>query len=230
MRDRVIVGSVAELHALPMPTHDDPTAGGEPELWRMRPTAAAVAMGSAQKFDDFDHDVLAASKLELAGRRSGGGAVFIEPGQTVWIDLVAPRTSPWWSNELTENFMMVGRAWRRALASLGVETTLCAVGPEKSLATRAACWAGTGWGELLIGGSKVVGLSQRRTRWGVRVQAMATLDASSARIAEVLLPPARREVQGSITTTHAAVLADAGVTAPLLEAAVLEAFSVPLSA
>lgn len=226
MNDRVCAGSVAELHALPMPTHDQPTAGNQPELWLMRPTGAAVAMGSAQKPEDFDSDVVAARALALAPRRSGGGAVFIEPEQTVWIDLVAPRTSQWWSDELAENFMIVGRVWQQALASLGVQTTICAEAPQKSDASRAACWAGIGWGELTIEDSKVVGLSQRRTRWGVRVQAMAVLDASSAQVADVLPQRVRAAARAAIGTRHAAVLADNGVTRPRLEAAVLSAFSV----
>jgi len=221
MLTRAFSGSVAELHALAMPSAAAPTHNDGPELWHMHPTERAIAMGSSQKPEDFD---VTGARIALAPRRSGGGAVFIEPTQTVWADLVAPRSSPWWSSELSENFLLVGRVWQDALAGLGVETTLCVDAPVKSDASRHACWAGAGWGELLIGESKVVGLSQRRTRWGVRVQAMAVLDSSSARVAAFLPATVRDEVAAAIATDHGPVLAAAGVTAEVLSAAVADAF------
>lgn len=186
------IGTVDELHALPMPTD------GPAELWVMRPTGAAVAMGSSQRPEQFDLDRLRHDGVELAARRSGGGAVFIDPGATVWIDVLAPRASRWYSAELAENFMLVGRVWQRALSTLGVETDLCAASGGRTAASTLACWAGLGWGELTVGDVKVVGLSQRRTRWGSRVQAMAVLDESSARVADYLLPADRAVLRNSI--------------------------------
>ena len=124
MRTRVVTGSAAELHALPMPTVDQPTEHDEAELWVMQPSATALVMGSSQKPEQFDADRLAGDGVALAGRRSGGGAVFIEPASTVWIDVLAPRSSPWWSAELAENFILVGRVWQQALVSLGVQTKI----------------------------------------------------------------------------------------------------------
>jgi len=182
MRSRIFQADAGELHALPMPVEGD-----RAELWIMRPSRPALVMGSSQKPEQFHHDLLSADGVELVGRRSGGGAVFIDPAATVWIDLVAPRTSDWWSRELAENFLMVGRVWQRALAVLGVETELCTTAPVRTEAASLACWAGVGWGELTLGAAKVVGLSARRTRWGTRVQAMAVLNGSSARVGDYLL-------------------------------------------
>jgi len=176
-------------------------------------------MGSSQKPEQFDEQKLAADGVQLATRRSGGGAVFIDPDSTVWIDVVAPRSSSLWSNELAENFLIVGGIWQQALASLGVSTDLCADSPERTDAATLACWAGLGWGELSVGRSKVVGLSQRRTRWGVRVQGMAVLDGSSARVSNYLRPPDRATVRETMLATTLALSRAA------LEAAVLEAFS-----
>lgn len=206
-------GTVDELHAIPMPTEGD-TA----ELWMMRPNAPAVAMGSAQRPDRFEGERLRQDGVQLAARRSGGGAVFIEPRSTVWIDLLAPRTTHWYSAELTENFMLVGRRWQNALVSLGIDTELCDRSEGRSPASAVACWAGLGWGELTIDGAKVVGLSQRRTRWGSRVQALAVLDRSSARVADYLGADDRAVLGDSIRGVEVDVRPDA------VEAAVLAAF------
>ncbi len=213
---RQFTGSVAELHAIPMPTQGDAA-----ELWVMRPTAPAVAMGSSQRSDQFDLDRLRTDGVRLASRRSGGGAVFIDPSVTVWIDVVAPKSSPLYSAELTENFLLVGRSWQTALASLGVATELCVESGGRSAESSLACWAGLGWGELTVGDAKIVGLSQRRTRWGSRVQAMAVLDGSSARVADYLI--ASDVVRADLSAALATAALD--VRSSALETAVLDTFA-----
>ena len=206
-------GTVAELHALPMPTDGDSA-----ELWVMRPTGIAVAMGSSQRPELFDQQRLRADQVDLAPRRSGGGAVLIDPQSVVWIDVLAPRSSSLWSAELGENFLIVGRIWQRALAGLGIEAEVCTESPVRTEAATLACWAGSGWGELLIGNVKIVGLSQRRTRWGSRVQAMAVVDGSSARVGDYFLPEHQAAVAAMIPTL------ELGISPAALEAAVVEAF------
>ena len=210
---REFTGTAAELHALPMPTE-----GEIAELWVMRPTACAVVMGSSQRPDCFDEQRLRNDDVALSPRRSGGGAVFIDPASTVWIDVLAPRSSQLWSTELAENFMIVGRLWHQALWSVGIETALCGESPARTDASALACWAGTGWGELLIGSAKIVGLSQRRTRWGSRVQAMAVVDGSSARVVDYLRPQDRATVGSAIPIHNRAMSPGA------IEAAVLHVF------
>jgi len=193
---REFVGSAEELHALPMPTD-----GEQAQLWIMRPTAPVVVMGSSQRPEMFDLAALARDGIELAARRSGGGAVFIDPAVTVWVDVLAPRSSELWSSELTENFLLVGRRWQQALGVLGHATNLCETSSPRTAASSLACWAGIGWGELTVGPAKVLGLSQRRTRWGSRVQAMAVLDASSARVQHYFRDEFRPDLTNAVATT-----------------------------
>lgn len=210
---REFTGTAAELHALPMPT-----AGEIAELWVMRPTAPAVVMGSSQRPDHFDEQRLRDDDVALSPRRSGGGAVFIDPTSTVWIDVLAPRSSQLWSTDLVENFLIIGRLWHQALWSVGIETEVCVESPGRTDASALACWAGIGWGELVIGSAKIVGLSQRRTRWGSRVQAMAVVDGSSVRVVDYLKPEDRVTV-GSTIPTHTS-----GMSTGIVEAAVLRTF------
>ncbi len=169
-------GTAAELHALAMPEGDAP-----PALWVLRSTAPALVMGSAQRETDFDLDALQADGVALAPRRSGGGAVFIEPAGVVWVDVLAPRGSVYWSDDLGETFLRVGERWQAALSELGVASEIVRASPDRSPEARLACWAGLGWGEVTVDGAKIVGLSMRRTRWGARIQGMGVIDASADR-------------------------------------------------
>ena len=114
---------------------------------------------------------LAAQGIEVTGRRSGGGAVLLEPGQSVWIDVLVPvgrralgrrrgRSFPGWA--------------RRGLTALGrprlAGAEVHAGGLVRTAASARVCFAGLGPGEVSIGGDKAVGLSQRRTRAGARFQ------------------------------------------------------------
>ena len=209
---REFTGTAAELHRIAMPTELD-----APEIWVMRPVGLAVAMGSSQRRDQFDTDRMQRDGVQLAERRSGGGAVFIDPVATVWIDVVAPKSSALYSPELAENFLLVGRSWQAALGSLGVHAELGVESGGRTAASSVACWAGLGWGELSVDGAKVVGLSQRRTRWGSRVQAIAVLDGSSARIGDYLTDEGRTVVRGAIPTVRIDIPTDS------LEAAAIAA-------
>lgn len=201
-RVRIRRGSAAALHALDFPSDS------RPAIWRMEPSRPALVMGSGQSGELFDRDALARAGIELAGRRSGGGAVWVDPDATVWIDVLAPRSTPLFSEDLTTTFLLVGRVWQRAFAALGIHLDLARVAPKDPMA-RWVCWAGIGWGELFwpghlpasAGGTgavgKVVGLSQRRTRWGARVQGLAVVDGSARRAGDWFVAaeaPARAEI------------------------------------
>lgn len=177
-------------------------------------------MGSAQRADAFDGQALAAAGIDLAERRSGGGAVFIEPDGCVWIDVLAPHSSPWWNDDLGATFMRVGRCWSDALVGFGVEAELYVEPPVRSDDARLVCWAGLGWGEVVVDGAKVVGLSQRRTRWGARIQGMAVIDGSADRAADWFadVEPARQaELRAAVGSVQL------GVDRAALERAVVDA-------
>jgi len=118
--------------------------------------------------------VRAAGSFEIAPRRSGGGAVLVDPSLTLWVDVFLPRGGPLWSDDLGQTFLEVGARWQDALGGLGCPTEMWSSrpAPETAALGAMACFAGVGWGELTRRGRKVVGLSQRRTRWGARVQCL----------------------------------------------------------
>lgn len=89
------------------------------------------------------------------------------PGETVWVDVAIPRGDPLWDLDVGRAFVWLGRAWARALDSLGLGPADVHEGAMvRSAWSGHMCFAGLGPGEVSVAGRKVVGLSQRRSREG----------------------------------------------------------------
>ncbi len=97
------------------------------------------------------------------------------PGEFVWLDLVIPAADPLWMTDVARAMVWVGELWQRALADLGVTGEVHRNGLVTTEWSRHVCFAGVGTGELMDGGSKLVGISQRRTREYARFQSMCHL-------------------------------------------------------
>ena len=93
-----------------------------------------------------------------------------------WIDVVIPVTSPLWERDVGRAFHWIGQVWADALGDLlgpaGPAIATHRGPPSGREAGRLVCFAGLGPGEVTVGGRKVVGLSQRRWRTGVKFQCL----------------------------------------------------------
>ena len=156
-------GTPGELHDL------DLLGAPGRQVWVLEATSAAVVLGSTQR--------PAAGEVPdgVAVRRSGGGAVWVAPDDTVWIDVVIPRGDPLWVDDVSLSARWLGQAWQAALAGLGVAARVHSGPADRDPVARAACFAGFAAGEVVASGSptKLVGISQRRTRGGARLQTVA---------------------------------------------------------
>lgn len=130
----------------------------------------ALVLGSTQRETDADRLAADAFEVEVCRRRSGGGAVLLVPGQTTWIDVELPKGDSLWDDDVSRASHWLGRAWVVALATLGVRATLHTGGVLETPWSRKVCFGGLGPGEVTVGGQKLVGISQRRTRDGARFQ------------------------------------------------------------
>ena len=130
----------------------------------------ALVLGSTQRETDADAVAVAAFDVELTRRRSGGGAVLLVPGQTLWIDVELSREDPLWDDDVGRSFHWLGGSWLVALASLGVRGVLHTGPVLETVWSRKVCFGGLGPGEVTVDGRKLVGISQRRTRDGARFQ------------------------------------------------------------
>ena len=147
---------------------DDPI----PTLRWYRTTTPAIVLGRGQGALEVRGD-----DLEIIGRFSGGGAVWLSP-DVLSLDVLVPGDHPWVADQLTAVFDRVGAVWLEALRSLGVPhlsvhrdaSTARRRGTAREQLLAAVCYATRGRGEVFWRGRKLVGLSQRRRRHATMVQ------------------------------------------------------------
>ncbi|MGI8758810.1 MAG: lipoyl protein ligase domain-containing protein [Acidimicrobiales bacterium] len=158
------VGTAAHFHARSLP---DPATRSVEVLEVDR---GALVLGSTQAEADADRGALRAAGIDLVRRRSGGGAVLLVPGQSLWVDVVVPRSDPLWDDDVGRAAHWLGRAWAAALATLGVDATVHTEGLVATRWSPLVCFAGLGPGEVTSAGRKLVGIASRRSRAGARFQ------------------------------------------------------------
>ena len=216
-----VSGPAADLHAGSAGLLDPPAGGVVGRRVRvLHASRPAVVLGSAQRDEVVDRGRAARLGLEVARRRSGGGAVLVGPGESVWVDLLVPRGDPLWSEDVGTSMTWVGEVWSEALA--GLVPAALSVWEGAMVRTRwsdLVCFAGVGPGEVLMAspaaigrargsqpgqrgspgrgeekpGPKLVGVSQRRSRSGALFQSTALLRWRPLDLLDVLaLDPAVR--------------------------------------
>lgn len=199
-------GSAADFHGR------DVEPGSGRQVWVQHVDRPALVLGSTQPDDLVDRDAAARAGVEVVRRRSGGGAVLVEPGGTVWVDVVVPPGDPLWDDDVGRAAHWVGEAWAAALARCGVAGAAVHTGGLVTTPwSRQVCFAGMGPGEVTVGGRKVVGVAQRRTRHGARFQVAALLRwEPEALVALLRLPADEREAAVADLADRAAALPVAG--------------------
>lgn len=141
------------------------------QVWVVDTEAPALVLGSTQSESHADRAACAAGGVDVVRRRSGGGAVLVVPGDSVWVDVVIPRHDEYWGDDVGRSANWLGRLWADALADVGLDDAVVHAGalaatPWSSM----VCFANLAPGEVRSGPAKVVGISQRRTRRWARFQ------------------------------------------------------------
>ena len=190
-----------DLHALGVP--------GARLVRLLDVTRPALVLGSTQSDSVVRGD---ATGVDVVHRRSGGGAVLVEPGQVVWIDVAIGRGDALWRDDVGQAFHWLGDAWAAALEQLGLEgAEVHRGGLIRTAQSDLVCFAGLGPGEVTIDGAKVVGMAQRRTRDGALFQCAVPLAWDAPRLAFLL----------GIQDLDAQVLSVVGRTPPELVSALV---------
>jgi lipoate-protein ligase A len=162
-------------------------------------------LGSTQTDADVDGAAVASSGLEVTRRRSGGGAVLVEPDALAWVDVFVPRPDPVWDPDVGRAFWWLGRVWADVLAALGVAGAVVHQGPPVTNAwSSKVCFAGVGPGEVTVSGRKVVGMAQRRTRAGALFQCAALTRWDAGKLLDVLALTERERADGLLSLDGAA--------------------------
>jgi lipoate---protein ligase len=140
-------------------------------VWVFEAVHPALVLGSTQSADLVDAEAARQLDIAVVRRRSGGGAVLVVPGNTVWIDVVVPAGDPLWDDDVGRAAHWLGETWRATLDELGLPGADVHRGPLAcGPLGRLVCFATVGAGEVTLDGRKVVGVSQRRTRHAARFQ------------------------------------------------------------
>ena len=187
----------------------------------------AVVLGSTQSPLVVDADRAAARGVEVVRRRSGGGAVLVEPGAQLWVDVYLPRGDPLFSDDVSLSFLWLGKCWAGAVRAASPETPSPAVLARNPthplLLARSLCFVGAVAGEVVAGGRKVVGLSQRRHRAGAWFHSMALLELDPEALPSLLAWPAQEQAEGAAELgRRAAALAGGRGVARRLERELVE--------
>ena len=164
-----------------------------------------LVLGSRQNVDLVDMGAAQRAGVEVIRRHSGGGAVLLHRGRSLWIDVLLPRTDPLWSDDVGLAFHWLGEVWVDALGDVGVAAEVHRSGLTKTPWGSLVCFGSIGPGEVVMDGRKVVGMSQRRTRAGARFQCLVHDRWDPAELLELLvLTDAERAVAADDLTCRAA--------------------------
>ncbi|CAB4602004.1 unannotated protein [freshwater metagenome] len=154
-------GSASEFHALDLPY--------ERAVWWCRVSEPALILGSTQSETDVNADAAATAGIAITRRRSGGGAVFVHPQESIWIDVTIARDDPFWVDDVATSMTWLGNSFVTALQPW-LHTHVFTGAFDAGLDGRAVCFASSSPGEVFAEDKKLVGISQRRGRDGARFQ------------------------------------------------------------
>jgi len=154
-------GTAADFHAMDLPA--------ERALWWCQVHDPTVILGSTQTVDDVDQNIAVESGLLVSRRRSGGGAVFVHPTDSVWVDITISRNDPLWKDDVVQSMLWLGDLFVEAL-SPWVQAQVYRDSFSIGVDGRVVCFASSSPGEVFVGTNKLVGISQRRSRDGARFQ------------------------------------------------------------
>lgn len=183
----------------------------------MEPVDQALVLGSTQSEDVVDLPACAAAGVQVVRRRSGGGAVLVQPGAQVWVDVVLPAGDVLWCADVGRAAWWVGQAWAAALGAMGTKGVSVWTGPMlRRPWSSLVCFAGLAPGEVsTAGGGKIVGISQRRARTGTLFQCSCLLRWEPAMTLDLLA------LSPDLRARAARELAAAGAIAPPADAAAI---------
>lgn len=178
-------GRAGAFHALEPP--DDPDASA----WWFDTEVDAIVLGSSQDESVVDARECRVQGIDVVRRRSGGGLVFVTTEGTLWLDVVLPAHHPLWDSDLVSSSFWLGELWIESLRALGVDGLVQHRDRlEHNALSDLLCFAGRGPGEVFTNdGSKVVGISQRRTRAWARFQSAVSLRWEPERFVGLLSRP-----------------------------------------
>lgn len=135
--------------------------GDDPVLRLYRWSPWCVSHGHHQSPDDFDRDALAARGWDLAARPTGGRAIL--HAQELTYSVAGDAEGDLFGSTLHGAYMRINEALTAFLRGLGLEPDI-SEGESLAEARGVVCFQTAGRHEITVGGRKIIGSAQRRTR------------------------------------------------------------------
>lgn len=181
--------------------HARPFAPERRRVTVIAPLDRSIVLASTQSLATLDLAAVAADELAVVRRRSGGGAVLVEPGAMVWIDVEIPRSDPLWVDDVGRSSTWLATRCAAGLHTLGFPDVAIVDSLQSTPWSGLVCFAGLAPGEVTVGGKKVLGLAQRRSRVGARFQISVLVSWRPGPFAALfdLTDDARGELVGELT-------------------------------
>ena len=167
--------------------------GDRRTIVHLHPTGPAVVLGSSQHGHIVDAAAASGLGAEVVRRRSGGGAVWLDHTLD-WFDVVLPAGDPLAEADVQKAFHWLGDVFAETLRAVGVgagqgaEVRVHRGALSRDPLSKVVCFAGLGPGEVTLGGRKVVGISQRRTRTYTLFQCGVLREWAPSSLVELLRP------------------------------------------
>jgi lipoate---protein ligase len=141
-----------------------------PTLWWHWTDGAAIILGAGQSGVEVDVRACVATGVQIAKRNSGGTTVYADP-DLVGLDVALPPGHRLNGTDIVESYRWLGEVWVNTLRRLDVSAQLVSIEEARARARttetlesilRMACFGSISPYEVLVGGRKLVGLSQVR--------------------------------------------------------------------
>jgi lipoate-protein ligase A len=210
------VGSPADVHQRDLP---DPMTR---QVWWCPIERPTLVLGSTQDRSVVDEAAVAAAGVDVAVRRSGGGAVLLDEAVARWVDVLVPRADPLWDDDVSRSAHWLGQAWVEALGQVELDARVHAGPMVRTRWSSLVCFAGLAPGEVTTdGGAKLVGISQRRTRAGARFQCVLLRRWDPGPVVDLLAlaPDERATARAELAEVGAGVAAEPAQVAAAFAAA-----------
>ena len=134
--------------------------------------------------------------------------MLLVPGDSLWVDVVLPRSDVLWDDDVARATSWLGRAWAAALDDLGLPATVHEAGLVRTRWSALVCFAGWGPGEVGVAGRKAVGVASRRSRAGARFQCGVGRTWDPGPLLDLLALDPRERAEGRRDLADAAIGVD----------------------
>lgn len=148
---------------------------------------ACLSLGYAQSAGEVDRDRLHARGWELVRRPTGGKAVLHVDELTYSVS--GPVKEPRLAGSVLESYNRLAGALVEALRLLGLSVQVKEEGKSLSRVTNPVCFEMPSTYEITVGGKKLIGSAQRRSRGGMLQHGSLPLSGDLGRILQALVFP-----------------------------------------